>query len=139
MRVQRLYRSRAAAGVIIITTKKGATEKPTISVSSSVGWAQAGVIEEVYGPGEYLDYKGDVFEQIDPGRPSGYYDNPNNLPGGVTLNDWLDYDGLSGTDTDPVEIWLNRLEMSEIEIENFQADRILDWEDIIFQTGVKNK
>ena len=132
-----VYGSRAAAGVIIITTKKGVTGKPTISLSSSIGWAQAGVIEEVYGPGEYLDYKGDVFEQIDTGRPAGYYDNPNNLPGGVTLNDWLDYDGLSGTDTDPVEIWLNRLEMSEIEIENFQAGRILDWEDIIFQTGLR--
>ncbi|MDN5213174.1 SusC/RagA family TonB-linked outer membrane protein [Fulvivirgaceae bacterium BMA12] len=132
-----VYGSRAAAGVIIITTKKGSTGKPTINVSSSVGLARAGVIEDVYGPGEYLDYKGDVFEQIDAGSPVGYYDNPGNLPAGVTLNDWLDYDGLAGSGTDPVDIWLNRMQMSEIEIENFKAGRVLDWKDIIFQTGLR--
>ncbi len=132
-----VYGSRAAAGVIIITTKKGKPGKPTINVRSSVGWAQAGIIEEVYGPDEFLTYKGDVFEQIDAGSPLAYYDDPNNLPEGLTLNDWLDYDGLAGTGTDPVDIWLNRLQLSEIEIENFKAGRVLDWEDIIFQTGLR--
>lgn len=132
-----VYGSRAAAGVVIITTKKGALGKPTINVRSSVGWAQAGLIEEVYGPDEFLDYKAAVFDAINSGNQLGYYANPNNLPTGVTLNDWLDYDGLAGTATDPTDIWLGRLEMSQVEIKNYKAGKVLDWKDIIFQTGLR--
>ena len=132
-----VYGSRAAAGVIIITTKKGSMGKPTINVKSSVGWTRAGVIEEVYGPGEYLDYKAAVFDQIDSGNSTGYYADPNNLPPGVSLADWLDYDGLGGTSSDPVDIWLGRLQMSEVEIANYKAGKVLDWQDIIFQNGLR--
>lgn len=132
-----VYGSRAASGVIIITTKKGTTGKPTINVRSAVGFAHAGIIEEVYGPGEYLDYKGEVFDVIDGGNELGYYQDPNNLPDGVTLNDWLEYDGLGGTQTSPSEIWLDRLEMSDVEKQNFREGNILDWRDIIFQAGLR--
>ncbi|PHN02905.1 SusC/RagA family TonB-linked outer membrane protein [Flavilitoribacter nigricans] len=132
-----VYGSRAAAGVIIITTKKGSTGKPTINVRSATGWTQAGVIQDVYGPGEYLDYKAAVFDQIDAGNQPGYYADPNKLPTGVSLNDWLDYDGLVGTATDPQDIWLGRLQLSDIEIANYKAGNALDWRDIIFQTGLR--
>ena len=133
-----VYGSRAAAGVIMITTKKGTTGKPTINVRSSIGWATPNEMLEVWSPEKYVIYRGDVFEQIDIAAGEGYYDNPNNLPSGVTLNDWLDYDGLAGTTTDPVDIWLGRLEMSQNEIENYKAGRTLDWEDLIFQNGFRH-
>lgn len=132
-----VYGSRAAAGVIIITTKKGSTGKPTINVRSTTGWTQAGIIQEVYGPNEFLDYKSAVFDQIDAGNGLGYYTDPNKLPAGVSLNDWLDYDGLVGTSTPPEDIWLGRLQLSDIEIANYKAGNTIDWKDIIFQTGFR--
>ena len=132
-----VYGSRAAAGVIIITTKKGSKGKPTINIKSSVGLAHAGVIEEVYGPEEFLDYKRDIFDRFDADNPLGYYHNPEELPNGVTLDDWLDYDGLSGTATAPEDIWLGRLQLQQEEIDNYKAGNTLDWKDILFQTGLR--
>ncbi len=132
-----VYGSRAAAGVIIITTKKGTTGKPTINIKSSIGLTQAGMIQEVYGPDEFLNYKAAVFDQIDAGNGLGYYQDPNNLPAGVSLNDWLEYDDLAGTTTDPVDIWLGRLQLSEIEIANYKANNVVNWKDILFQTGLR--
>src|SRR5690606_37137381 len=45
-----IYGSRAASGVIIITTKKGKKGKPVINLRSATGFAHAGLIQEVYGP-----------------------------------------------------------------------------------------
>lgn len=131
-----VYGSRASNGVIIVTTKKGSTGKPTVTISSSFGWARAGLIEEVYGPDNYLDYKSDVYEAFLPTDDVGYYDNPSNLPAGVSVEDWLAYDNLDPS-TNAEEIWLNRLELTDIEIENYLAGRSIDWEDIIFQTGAR--
>tara|TARA_R110002049_G_scaffold3795_5_gene27561 strand:- start:22342 stop:25755 length:3414 start_codon:yes stop_codon:yes gene_type:complete len=131
-----VYGSRAASGVVIVTTKKGTTGKPIINVRSSVGFATAGFIEEVYGPGEFFDYKTAVFDQMTP-KQLGYYNNPNNLPDGVSLNDWLDYDGLGGTSTDPADIWLDRLQLSDPEKTNYKNGKTLDWKDIIFQNGIR--
>ena len=132
-----IYGSRAASGVIIITTKKGELGKPIINIRSSTGFARAGKIEEVYGPEEYLNYKAEVFDVINAGNELGYFNSPENLPNGVSLNDWLDYDGLVGTQANPTDIWLDRLEMSDVEKENYKAGNILDWKDIIFQTGLR--
>jgi TonB-linked SusC/RagA family outer membrane protein len=132
-----VYGSRAAAGVVIITTKKGATDKPTINFRTSVGVTHAGVIQELYGSENILDYRRDIFVRENPGQPNGYYHDPNNLPNGVTLNDWLEFDGLGGTSTNPTDIWLGRLEMEEIEKENYKAGRSIDWKDIVFQTGMR--
>lgn len=131
-----VYGSRAASGVIIITTKKGTTGKPIINLRSSAGFAHAGSVEEVYGPDDFLGYKGAVFGQVVP-RETGYYSDPNNLPSGVSLNDWLEYDGLGGTATNPSDIWYDRLELSDVEKENIKTGNSLDWRDLIFQTGLR--
>ncbi|MBI5917671.1 MAG: SusC/RagA family TonB-linked outer membrane protein [Bacteroidetes bacterium] len=58
-----IYGSRAASGVIIITTKRGKTGKPTVSISQSVGFQQqlkklgvrdwdAAKVEAAYGPAQ---------------------------------------------------------------------------------------
>ena len=131
-----IYGSRAASGVIIITTKKGKEGKPIINLRSSTGFAHAGLIQEVYGPDNFLDYKGDVFDQMVP-KENGYYSNPNNLPSGVTINDWLEYDGLGGTSTDPNLIWYDRLELNQVEKDNIAAGNTLDWKDLVYQTGLR--
>lgn len=132
-----IYGSRAAAGVVIITTKTGTEGKPTINIKSSMGFAQVGKTQEVYSPQGYLDYRRDVLDRFDINSPSGYYSNPSNLPSGVTVDDWLGYDDLQGTSTPVEDIWLGRLQLQQVEIDNYKAGNTLDWKDILFQTGFR--
>lgn len=52
-----IYGSRAANGVVFITTKKGKTGKAKISYNASVGWTEAYGLPEVLNAQEYTDYK----------------------------------------------------------------------------------
>ena len=135
-----IYGSRASNGVIIITTKKGKTGKPTINVSSSVGVATLSHarLEPMTGP-QFIDwriagYESNERKQVD--FPN-YYDNPNNLPSGVSVDNWKSYDGSSAS-TDLVGIWLNRIGFSPIEIANYKAGNTINWADYEFQNGLRN-
>ena len=132
-----IYGAKAASGVIIITTKRGREAKPTINVRSTVGIAQINKMESVYSPDEYLDYRRDVLDRFDVNSPLGYYTNPENLPDGVTLEQWLEYDNLQGTSTPPEDIWLGRLQLQQIEVDNYKAGHTLDWGEILFKTGLR--
>ncbi|NOT51816.1 MAG: SusC/RagA family TonB-linked outer membrane protein [Chitinophagaceae bacterium] len=52
-----IYGSRAANGVVFITTKKGKTGKARISYNASVGWTKAYGLPEVLNAQEYTNYK----------------------------------------------------------------------------------
>jgi TonB-linked SusC/RagA family outer membrane protein len=52
-----IYGSRGANGVILITTKKGATSKPVISYDGMYGFQKMGKIPQVFSPQEFYDYK----------------------------------------------------------------------------------
>ncbi len=132
-----VYGARASNGVILITTKKGQSGKPTISLSSSFGLATDAIVEKPYDPQGYANWRTDVFKSINVNHAAtpGIFDNPNNLPDGVTLEQWLAYDGASG---DPTTAWLNRIGFQDVEIRNYLAGRSVDWYDKIFQTGLRN-
>jgi TonB-linked SusC/RagA family outer membrane protein len=133
-----IYGARGANGVILITTKRGESGKPTISISSSFGMVTDGNVQKPYDGAGYAKWRTDVFRSIDvdsdentPGR----YNNPDNLPAGVSLNDWLAYDGASG---DPTTAWLNRIGFQDIEKENYLAGKQIDWYDRINQAGARS-
>ncbi len=132
-----IYGAKAAAGVVIITTKKGNKLKPTINVRSTVGLAIANKMEEVYDVDGYLNYRKDVLDRFDIDSPVGYYSDPSNLPEGVTLDQWLEYDNLQGTTTPPQDIWFGRLQLQQIEVDNYKAGNELDWGDLLFKTGLR--
>ncbi|HEX6181012.1 MAG TPA: TonB-dependent receptor [Chitinophagaceae bacterium] len=52
-----IYGSRAANGVVLITTKKGKNGRPRVSYNGSVGWTKAYGIPEVLNAQQYTDYK----------------------------------------------------------------------------------
>jgi TonB-linked SusC/RagA family outer membrane protein len=52
-----IYGSRAANGVVYITTKKGRAGKARVSYNGSVGWTSAYGIPEVLNGQQYTDYK----------------------------------------------------------------------------------
>ena len=64
-----IYGQRAANGVILITTKRGRTGKPTINYDFNQGWSQATVIPKMMNVVEYGNVRNElaVFEAV----PSG--------------------------------------------------------------------
>jgi hypothetical protein len=66
---------------------------------------------------------------------AGYYTKYDNLPSGVTLDQWKAYDG-SGVATDLDAIWLNRIGFAPIEIVNYEAGNELNYTKYMRQTGL---
>jgi TonB-linked SusC/RagA family outer membrane protein len=134
-----VYGARGASGVILITTKKGTSDKPTITINTSVGLAREANPERPYSAQGYVDWRVDVFKSsrgaLAADNP-GIFDDPNNLPAGVSLDQWLGYTGAQG---DPTVAWLTRIGFQGIEIENFLAGNSIDWYDKIMQTGFRNE
>lgn len=129
-----IYGSRAANGVIIITTKQGASGEPTINLSLNTGLATPSFLRPVYGPEGYLDMRQVWSEENLPRDEVGYYSNPNNLPSGVTLEQWMAYGNATGN---PTDVWLARIGLFQTEINNHNAGRTMDWADKLFQSGLR--
>lgn len=134
-----VYGARGANGVIIVTTKRGTSDKPTITINTSIGVAVDGSEERPYSADEFADWRVDVFKSSRGNQARenpGIFDNPNNLPNGLSLDDWLAYDGGQG---DPQRVWLNRIGLQDVEIGNYLAGNSIDWYDRINQTGFRNE
>ncbi len=67
-----IYGSRAANGVVIVTTKEGTEGKPTVSFDAYYGVSQPTRTYDVMGPREYMEYVNDVRSQS--GAPPAYSD-----------------------------------------------------------------
>ncbi len=134
-----IYGSRASNGVIIITTKKGKKGKPVINLSTSVGIVTlSNARREPMGADDFIQWRIAGFESNERhqnDRGPGYYNSSNNLPNGVTLEEWKAYDGSSAA-TDLDAIWLNRIGFSDVEIANYKAGKTIDWMDYQYQNGI---
>lgn len=130
-----VFGSRSANGVINITTKKGTAGTPTINMNVNVGLATPSFIRPALSPEGYIDMRRNLFQYTAPrDNQPGYYDNPNNLPSGVSLDQWLAYSDASG---DATNIWLTRLALQDVEIANYSAGKTIDWADQVFQSGLR--
>ncbi|QEC74139.1 SusC/RagA family TonB-linked outer membrane protein [Arachidicoccus ginsenosidivorans] len=136
-----IYGAKGSAGVIAVTTKRGTSEIPKVEFSSKLGVAKMLGLPPSPTPAQYIQRRSDYFKTIDYFNPAssqkgkGYYDNPNNLPDGVTKEQWSTYDGEF--DGDYIETWLSRLQLSDIEIKNYEAGKAVDWRDAVYQTGFR--
>lgn len=150
-----VYGSKAAAGVIIITTKKGKTGKPVISVTSTMTVNTKSAYRDVYSTDGYLKYREDwetaktygtntatgqyeAFAVLQPGK-LGYFSNPENLGVyGITQDQWLAYQPSSQTQGKSLaEVWGLRLGMQNgVLLENFIAGKTHDWNNSTFRTGL---
>ena len=133
-----IYGSRAAAGVIIITTKRGTSEKPTINFDAKIGVSSLLRQQEVYNVDGYLNMRGFALlskETAHRGQPE-YYSNPNSLHN-LDVSTWLKYDGPSvPSDANPTDFWLQRLKLYQGEAANYKAGKSLDWLGLVFRTGI---
>lgn len=136
-----IYGAKGSAGVIMITTKKGTSEKPVINVSTKVGLAQAQFLPDMPSVSQYVQRRMDYWKTIDYFLPtsqqhgSGYYDNPNSLPKGISQQMWAGYDtSFSG---DYVGTLLTRLGFDPLEIDNYKNGKAVDWLDLVYQTAFR--
>lgn len=125
-----VYGAKAATGVVAITTRKGKSGAPTITFNTNFGIAALAKDMPVYdGPG-FLTWRADVARSGGT-APSYIYNDPNNLPEGVTLTQWLN----GQTTTNPTDLWLTRLGLVANERANYLAGKTVDWYDELFRTG----
>lgn len=131
-----VYGSRAASGVVVISTKQGKEGKPVINFDMKIGMQNLTRNQRPFNGQEYTLMRRDEKIRSNPSRPLGYFHNPSQLPQGIDMNTWLSYTGAS-LDSNPTEIWLNRLAFSTTEIDNYLAGRETDWYDASFQNALR--
>ncbi|GAL65449.1 TonB family protein [Jejuia pallidilutea] len=129
-----VYGAQGANGVVILTTKKG-TDKIKVNLALETGVSTIANHIRPFDAEGYLDFRRDHSVLVDPGAGEGFYDNPNDLPAGVTLDQWRGYNNNSNAD-DTLE-WLNRLNFFDTEIENFVNGRTTNWYDKVTQSGIR--
>ncbi len=133
-----VYGARAANGVILVTTKKGASDKPVINFSSKIGTTQVTskkvAVRDAQG---YLDFRRDYLRTLGGSQPSYYYFNPNQLPEGVTLQQWRA--ASNNPNADNTREWLSRLNFFPEEVESYMSGNTVNWADQVFQTGLRQE
>lgn len=130
-----VYGARAAAGVILVTTKKGLIGKPKISASVDIGSVGLTNKFKPFDKNGYLTYRRDVLRGYYPQNPAWYYDHPESLPAGVSLEQWRE--ASNNPQEDNTREWLKRLNFYDVETENYLAGKSVDWFNEVFQTGRK--
>lgn len=155
-----VYGSRAAAGVILISTKKGKAGKPMVSFTTNTTISNKSAYRGVYSPEGYLKYREDwetaqtygintatgqyeawIAGTVAPNKP-GYFSNPNDLSKwGITEAQWLAYQPAAQTNgKSSKEVWGNRLGLNfdPSLMANFLADKTHDWSNSSFRTGINH-
>lgn len=130
-----VYGSRSAAGVVIINTKRGKGDKMTINFSAQLGMTDFTKKIKPNDVDGYIQRRQDYQERSNPSMPEAYYRNPNNLPSGISLETWQNYD--ASYSSNPVETWMNRLVLRDIEQENYLNGVSYDWFDAATSPGLR--
>ncbi|RXK87429.1 SusC/RagA family TonB-linked outer membrane protein [Filimonas effusa] len=148
-----VYGSRAASGVIIVTTKKGKIGKPVVNVSANYGATTKSNYREVFGPDAYMKYREDWYKKDSYGLNAttgkyeayqasatagkyGYYDNPANLSKyGISLEQWRAYTTNTAGESD-ASIYARRLGLEGGVLKDYLAGNTFDWYKHTFRTGI---
>jgi TonB-dependent starch-binding outer membrane protein SusC len=130
-----VFGARSANGVILITTKKGKSGKPTVSVNANYNMNRIAQYPRLLSPEEFTDWRTDVLWSMrgfdSTSRPNIKYQftNPNELPSNITIDEWKNLTGATG---DPTDIWLNRLRFNAVEVKNYKNGTPTDWENEMY-------
>lgn len=129
-----IFGARSASGILMVTTKRGKTSKPTINFSSKAGIT--GVTKQILPltPEQYLIGRGDFWADLFQNKPEYYYTNPNELPSNITLEEWKNWD-VTPSD-DPIQMWFDRMGMTQVELDNYKAGKTVDWYDLVYRNGI---
>ncbi|MBY5960247.1 SusC/RagA family TonB-linked outer membrane protein [Membranicola marinus] len=129
-----IYGARSASGVLIISTKRGLEGEPRINFSTKIGMVGLTNIKKPFGPAGYLKARGDMYTFIYD-KPDHYYTEPGELPSNISIGDWMNYDQTPSDD--PIDMWLNRLTLTETEKNNYREGNTINWLDEVLQKGIR--
>ena len=135
-----VFGARSANGVILISTKKGKSGKPVITVNSNVGMNKLVNQPHLLNANEFLQFRQDAlwakasFDSTSKPGIKYLYTNPANLPPDFTVDQWLALDGSTSAN-DPVDVWFNRDLYKPIELTNYKAGKSIDWEKEIYNAN----
>lgn len=129
-----VFGSKAAAGVILITTIKGKTGKPTIRFSSKLGMTESNNERRGLNPEEYIRFRQDYFRQMFPSIDYHFYTHPDQLPSDMTVDEWR---ALSASPVaDNTLEWMGRLRLFPEEQANYLEGETMDMYDEVFRKGI---
>ncbi|MBM3441581.1 MAG: SusC/RagA family TonB-linked outer membrane protein [Bacteroidetes bacterium] len=137
-----VFGARSANGVILITTKRGKSGKPQISVNANYNLNKIAQYPRLLSPDEFINWRTDVLWSMrgfdSTSRPNIKYQftNPSKLPAGLSVDQWK---ALTGATGDAVDIWLNRLRLTTVEVKNYKDGKVVDWEDIMYNRQSKGQ
>ena len=132
-----VFGAKAAAGVVLITTNRGRTGKPTINFSTKLGVAENINERRGLGPEEFIQFRQDFFRQTKANPNYDYYTDPNKLPSGMSVDQWR---ALSNAPlADNTDEWLSRLRFFPVEVANYKEGRTMDMYDEIFRKGLRQE
>lgn len=137
-----VFGARSANGVILISTKKGKSGKPIITFNDNIALNKVEKKPHLLNGPEFLEFRSQAIWSNTSGTPLTYaFDStskpgiqyyswdPSKLPSNISLAQWRALDNTAGDD---VTVWLTRLKMKPIEIANYKAGNVLDWEKLIY-------
>ncbi|KAA0991195.1 SusC/RagA family TonB-linked outer membrane protein [Dyadobacter aurulentus] len=130
-----VFGARAAAGVLMITTKKGSKGKTTINFSSELGITEVANDFKPFDANTYLDFRRDILRVTNSANPEYYYFNPQKLPAGVTVDQWRK--ASANPQPDNTDEWLGRLRLFPTELENYKAGKAVDWYNKVMRPGFR--
>jgi TonB-linked SusC/RagA family outer membrane protein len=132
-----VYGARAAAGVVIINTKKGNKGKPVINFSVQMGAGQVSNSNfRPYDAEGFLKFRQDAMTVWFPKEDYKYfYYDPDHLPSGTTLQEWRNASANPAADNR--DEWGTRLNLFPTEKENFLANRVTDFNDLVLQSALR--
>lgn len=147
-----VYGSKAANGVIIVSTKRGKVGKPVVNFTANFGatgpsnfrerWDTDGYMQHrvdwltknTYGvnpeTGAYEAYQTGVFAE----QP-GFFMRPDQLPSNISLDAWRAYSANEDDESD-LSIWARRLGFQGNALQNFLNGKVENWTDRTFRTGL---
>ncbi|WP_270087676.1 SusC/RagA family TonB-linked outer membrane protein [Sphingobacterium sp. SYP-B4668] len=146
-----VYGSKAANGVIIISTKKGKVGKPVINVTANFGATGPSDFRKRWDKDAYMQHRQDWFTKSTYGvnqetgayeayqtglhsQQPGFFMRPDQLPANISLDSWRAYSANSANESD-LSIWARRLGFTGNALQNFVNGKTVDWTDKTFRTG----
>ncbi len=133
-----VFGSKAASGVVIITTSKGRTGKPTINFSTKMGLTENYNERRGLGPEEYIQFRQDYFRQLFPNVNYNFYTHPDNLPSDMSIEEWRNLSSATPL-ADNLNEWMARLRLFPTEQKNYLAGKTMDMYDEVFRTGLRQE
>ncbi|RIH63700.1 SusC/RagA family TonB-linked outer membrane protein [Mariniphaga sediminis] len=131
-----VFGAKAAAGVILITTSKGDKGSPSINVSMKLGVSEARNKDFlVRDENNFMEYRKNFFRTLYGTQPDYYWFSPNDLPEGVSLEQWRS--ASSNPNPDDTREWLARMNFFPGEVQNYLDGNSVYWANEVMPKGIR--